>query len=325
MDAEEIGELGRLYRAASSRLAQLKTFGASARRLESLNRLVARAHAVVYGRPPRQRGGLIVRRLLFAFPPLVRRTWGFHVVAAATLLLGFCYGYFGAGRDPEWALLFSGSDSRTPFADTQTLRDTLLAGRQSGEGPDVSSKTFFAAFLWKHNTRIALLALVSGVLLGIPTLFLLAANGALLGVYTYTFTSHGLTYEWWAWILPHGVTELLAVVLLSGAGLLVGWRVLAPGSQSRRSALAEIRPTVLYFLLFAFPMLLVAAVIESFVRQSGLSDPSRYAFAVTTLVFWIFYLGWVRLPRRLLATEQETATVAELRVPLPDERDLLST
>jgi len=324
LDAEEIGELGRLYRAAASRLAQLKTFGASARRLESLNRLVARAHAVVYGRSPRSSAGRVVRRSFLVFPELVRRTWLFHVAAATMLLFGFCYGYYGTNEDLEWALLFSGGDGggRTPFAETEELRQTLLDGRQANE-MGVAVKSQFAAMLWGHNTRIALLALISGILLGIPTLLLLAANGALLGVYTATFAIHGLSYEWWAWILPHGVTELLAVVLLSGAGLLVGWRTLAPGSLTRGAALAEIRPTLLYFLLFAFPMLLVAALIESFVRQSALSDPARYAFAGATALFWALYLGCVRLPSGVASREREQATVTEIRVPLPDERDLM--
>src|SRR5262245_9376871 len=48
LSPDEVGELSRLYRAATTQLAQAKTFGASARRLDRLNGAVARAHAVVY-------------------------------------------------------------------------------------------------------------------------------------------------------------------------------------------------------------------------------------------------------------------------------------
>ena len=70
-------------------------------------------------------------------------------------------------------------------------------------------------------------------------------------------------------------------------------------------------------------MLLVAALIESFVRQSALSDPARYAFASATALFWALYLGCVRLPSGVASREREQATVTEIRVPLPDERDLM--
>ncbi|MBI4603039.1 MAG: stage II sporulation protein M [Planctomycetes bacterium] len=324
LSAQEVGELGRLYRAAAAHLAQARTFGASARRLLKLNGLVARAHAVVYA----ERGSWSFRgfvlRSLGRFPEVVRRTFPFHAAAAALLVAGGLIGFFGALEDPEWGLLFLPAEEvRTPFASREVLLETLLQGRGEHGLWTSGAKASFAGFLWGHNTRAALLAFFGGALLGLPTVFVLLSNGAMLGVYTATFDRAGLAYEWWAWILPHGVTELLGVVLLSGGGLFIGRTILAPGAASRVAALARIRGAVLLLVFFAFPMFLFAAAIESFLRQSNLSDEARHFFAAASAVAWALYLGLARAPRALLEAGRRAPTVAEARVPLPEGEELL--
>lgn len=322
---EELDDLSRLYRAAANHLALLRTFGASLRQRERLNRLVTAAHAVIYGRASAPQGRRALLWALLAFPETVRRTARYHVLAAALLLLGGVYGYLGAARDPDWALeIVPAEDSRTPYASREELRATLLEGRPGqeralGEG----EKALFAAFLWQHNTRVALLSFFSGFLAGVPTTLLVLFNGAVLGVYSHTFHAQGLAYEWWAWILPHGVTELLAIVLLSGGGLLVGRCLIAPGGRSRVDALREVRADLTRLAAFAFPMLLLAAGIESFVRQSGLSEPARYAFAAVSATLWALYLGLGRLPARLVQRAVAERSLAERRVALPIDEELL--
>ncbi|MCH2375477.1 MAG: stage II sporulation protein M [Planctomycetes bacterium] len=321
-DAEEIADLGRLYRAATTHLARAQTFGSSRRRLENLNRLVARAHALVYGRPVRRKSLKVIFGSFVLFPIVVRATIWFHVAAAFLLALGGLYGYFGALEDPEWTLKFVASgDSRTPYADREELLGTLRLGRDEGTEVAPGFKTAFATYLWLHNSKVALMSFFSGVLFGLPTVFLLFYNGAMLGVYTATFHRHDLAYEWWAWIMPHGVTELLAVVLLSGGGLFVGYTLLVPGTRSRQDALWAVRGTVLQMVMFVFPMLLAAGVIESFVRQSHLSDPGRYVFATASAVFWACYLGLTGRSGVVRRANESTETLAEARVPLPEMED----
>jgi len=116
-------------------------------------------------------------------------------------------------------------------------------------------------------------------------------NGAFLGVYTHTFHSSGLAWEWWAWLLPTVSTELLAIVLLSGGGLFIGHQIVSPGRKSRADALREARGHIIRLLLFAFPMLLLAALIEAFVRQFG-------AFGRKPIRFRLGYVPRMeRLPR----------------------------
>lgn len=331
----EVEDVGKLYRAATTHLALLKTFGASARQRNYLNDLVSRAHALIYGRVRKGRNFRAYLWSFLAFPQAVRASWPYHVAALFFLLLGGFYGYVGSSVDPDWALeVIPAGDTRTPYATRDELRDTLMAGRPSPENVradstgkparDMSSaeKAFFASFLWKHNTTVALLAFFSGFAFGLPTILLVLFNGVILGVYTQTFHSHDLAWEWWAWILPHGVTELLAIILLSGGGLLIGHRMLNPGQLARFEALREIRGPLVHFVCFAFPMFLLAALFESYVRQSGLSESGRYIFAATSAVFWVAFLGFGKVPGAVHQRREEQRTVAERVVPLPVDEEL---
>jgi len=320
---EEVEELARLYRAATSALARRRAFGASAGSLERLNRLVANAHQVIYARTHREPVLRGLLKSLLLFPEVVRATGRYHLVAALLLLLGGAYGYAGALHDPEWATQrVPGADSRIPYAGREELRATLRAGRDPDQPVDGGEKALFASFLWQHNTKVALLCFFSGLLAGIPTILLLLYNGLSLGVYAATFHGHGLGKEWWAWILPHGVTEMLAIVLLAGGGLYLGRQIVAPGMRTRRRALQEARLPAIQLALFAFPMLLLAAVIESYVRQSGLDDSQRYLFAAGTVVFWALYLGRARPPARWRTDAERARTQAEAWAPRPLEEEL---
>ena len=319
----EVEELVRLYRAATSTLSRRRVFGASAGSLERLNRLVANAHQVIYSRSQREPLRRSLARSVLLFPEVVRATGRYHLVAVALLLLGGIYGYFGARHDPEWGMeRMPAGDVRIPYADRTELRDSLRRGRDPDRPVESGEKALFASFLWEHNTKVALVCFFSGLLAAIPTVLLLLHNGLLLGVFSATFHAHGLAYEWWAWILPHGITEFLAVILLSGGGLYIGRQILAPGHRTRRQALREARLPAIQLVLYAFPMLLCAALIESYVRQSRMTDPQRYVFAFCTAVFWVLYLGLARTPTRWRDRAATERTRAEVWAPRPLEEEL---
>jgi len=320
LSVSQLKRFALLYRAATTQLARMRTLGGSAGYLNYLNSLAARAHALLYGT---RRKGEVLKTVLLApliIPQVVRSTLRYHLIAFLLFAAGGLYGYFGARSDPDWALNFvMPGDPRTPFATREELHETLTKGRYSDE-----LKAPFAAMLWQHNTKVGLLAFFSGILAAVPTVMILFFNGALLGVYSATFHLHGLAFQWWAWILPHGVTEIMAVVLLGGGGLLLGKTVLVSGEGlSRREALRRIRGPALYLLLAAFPLFLFAAVVESYIRQSQLSDTARFVFAATTAVLWVLYFVFVRPTPSHLARATEK-TQAELFVPMPRDEELLS-
>src|SRR3954467_8923482 len=80
LSAEELNELGRLYRGATSDLAVARRDFAGHRVADYLNSLVARAHGAVYqSRSARRRG--IVTFFTQTFPRTFRATWGYTLAA----------------------------------------------------------------------------------------------------------------------------------------------------------------------------------------------------------------------------------------------------
>src|SRR5579863_2178272 len=81
--ADEAEELGRLYRATTSDLSYARGRGFDARLVEYLNRLTARAHAIVYGGTAETGGARIGTFYRETFPREFRRSIGYVAVCAA--------------------------------------------------------------------------------------------------------------------------------------------------------------------------------------------------------------------------------------------------
>jgi hypothetical protein len=122
----------------------------------------------------------------------------------------------------------------------------------------------------------------------------------------------------WAWILPHGVTELGAIVLCGGIGLMLGRAVVRPGTKSRNQSLLDAGREAAKVCVGAGGMLVLAAIIESYVRQSSWSTATRLCFAAGTVVFWTAYfaLGFFR-ERQSRRNEFAIAPVATLPATAP--------
>jgi uncharacterized membrane protein SpoIIM required for sporulation len=164
-------------------------------------------------------------------------------------------------------------------------------------------KFLFASFLFQNNFKVGITAMALGVLAGVPTILLMIYNGMILGWFVAVHHQAGITWEMWAWILPHGVTEIGAIVLCGGVGLMLGRAVLRPGELSRGDSLRVAGVEAGRTCAGVGLMLVAAAIIESYLRQSHLSTGTRLAFAVFTAVFWTLYIAHGALRERTAARE----------------------
>src|SRR5438874_844013 len=117
------------------------------------------------------------------------------------------------------------------------------------------------------------------VLERLPDALLHLYAGILLGAFAAIFCRAPLPLDFLAWILPHGIPELTAITLCAAAGLCLGGAVAAPGRQGRRRALREaVNPALLLF-AGSIPLFALAALAESFVRESALGTAPRLGIA----------------------------------------------
>ncbi|MFH0945742.1 MAG: stage II sporulation protein M, partial [Planctomycetota bacterium] len=91
------------------------------------------------------------------------------------------------------------------------------------------------------------------------------------------------------WILPHGVTEILALIICAGAGLALGQALLFPGPYRRLDNLARAGRNGAVVVLGAACLFFIAGLIEGIFRQSVTNVVIRCGVALLTLLFWIAY------------------------------------
>jgi hypothetical protein len=96
-------------------------------------------------------------------------------------------------------------------------------------------------------------------------------------------------------ILPHGILELSSIVIAGGAGLAIGWSLIAPGDRTRSRALAREGRRAVSILIGLVLAFTVAGIIEGFVTPSGLPTSARVGIGVTVgLAFWSYVIVFGR-------------------------------
>lgn len=284
----DLERLPALYRASLSALSVARAISLDRNVLDYLEALAARAYFCVYGRS-RPLGESLAEFALRVFPARVRAFRRHVALSALLLLLGAAVSLEQTRREPDRFYAFVSSDysqGRNPASSTEELRAVLY---QRGGAADML--TTFAAFLFTHNAGLGLLAAALGFVAGLPTLGLLFHNGLALGAFAALYETRGLGLEFWAWLLPHGITELLAVVLCGAAGLAMAEGLLFPGRHERRARLAERGREAAVLVVGAVGMLFLAALVEGLFRQRVMDVGARLAVALASAVAWALYFG----------------------------------
>jgi uncharacterized membrane protein SpoIIM required for sporulation len=284
LTAAELHRLPVLYRSAISSLSVATAISLDKNLLDYLTALVGRAYIAVYG-AKRRTGEAIAEFFRFRFPWVVRRYFAFVLVAYALLGLGTLAGYRMVLNDPEsyYSVVGEGvAQGRNPATSTPELRKILYS---SGKGP----LSFFATFLFTHNSKVGMLCFAVGFAAGVPVIYLLFSTGLDLGALAALYQTRGLGGEFWAWVLPHGVTELSAICLCGAAGMVIGSALVFPGRHTRLRNLALHGREVALLAVGAVSMFFVAGMIEGIFRQTVHEVAVRWSLAAATLVFWSWY------------------------------------
>lgn len=269
-----------LYRVCSAQLSALRTRGHDPEAIRYLNALCLRAYTRLQVPPPREQR---VRGFFMAdLPKVLAATAWLQAIVAMLMLTGFLAGAAIVAENPAAAyecITFYPSGRLETLIESREAREAFLERKPMA----FEIKSIFSAALFTHNMSVGMLSFATGVLAGIPTLLLVFYNGLGLGAFAWVFSRDSLWLVFWAWLLPHAIPELLAVTLCSTAGLVIGKAVVAPGRQRITEALRAAAAPSLELVAAAVPLFIVAAMTESFLRQSTVSTAFRFAAAATAL------------------------------------------
>ena len=141
-----------------------------------------------------------------------------------------------------------------------------------------------------NNIQVCILAFVLGFTFGIGTLYVLIANGILIGVIAGIYFHKAQSLFFWSLIVPHGVPELFAIFLSGAAGLIIGYALINPKGLSRKDAFIVAARDAGLLLLGCIPILIIAAFVESFFTPLDIPYAVKYGFAAAELVVLVLYL-----------------------------------
>ena len=277
LQPNEIDELVQLYHLTSADLSELRTHLPDPLLIGSLTELVGMANGAIYGSRSSAIRGF---RQFFAvtFPSAI---WAHRHRILLALFITF-------GPALAFGLWLANSDAALQASAPAYVREAYVEEEfedyySSDPAGQFSTEVFF------NNVQVAFFAFALGLTLGIGTLWILAYNGANLGLAAGLMHASGSGTLFWGLILPHGLLELTAIVVAGGAGLGLGWSIIAPGDRSRSQALATEGQRTAVVVLGLIPVFGLAALIEGFVTPSPLSTLVRVLIGVLAFVaFWLW-------------------------------------
>jgi uncharacterized membrane protein SpoIIM required for sporulation len=278
-------EIPARYRRLCQQLALARKRGYSPVVTKRLQALMQRGHNLLY-RTPAPRWQRAVEFLLADFPRLVRSEAACMWAALALFTVPLVTMFLLLQFHPE---LIHGLMSPQEVAQLERMYDPASdrhkLGRESG-----TDWYMFGVYIM-NNISIGLRTFASGLLAGVGTILVLILNGVGIGAAFGHLQQIGYGDPLWRFVAGHAPFELTAIVLAGGAGLRLGFNLIAPGRRSRIDALVVAGVKGARLCLGIAFMLLVAAFIEAF-WSSTQSIPAPIKYTVSG-VLWTVVLLWL--------------------------------
>jgi uncharacterized membrane protein SpoIIM required for sporulation len=278
LSADDVRELGQLYRAVASDLALARRDYPDQRVTIFLNGLLTRAHSFIYQQDVsdfRQ----FVRYFTHTIPQAFRQNASFVLVAFLLFIVPAVVGFRLTSLHPH-----------TGDALGLTEQRRLLAERETWTDIPVEQRPYASAFIMSNNIRVAILAFGGGAAFGVFTLYVLVFNGLVIGGVLGLAAHYEMSDTLVAFIVGHGVVELSIIFMAGGAGLALGWALLNPGAYSRRDALSLAARRVVPLVVLAIPLLIVAGLIEGYLSPTDTPFALRAGVGIVTGIMLYLYL-----------------------------------
>lgn len=289
LSGEELAELPQLYRGALSSLSVARAISLDRNLLDFLESLCQRSYLCVYA-SRRHALEVVISFFVRDLPQTVRR-FRWHIFTAFLfLLVGTVAGYLVTIGDPDKFHAFVPAElagGRSPEAATADMEESLYGGADTPTG----ELGAFAGFLFRHNAWIGILYFALGFAAGLPVFYFLIYNGLVVGAFLGAYRFHGLEVDAFAWLMIHGVTELLALVICSAGGLALAHALVFPGPFTRLENLARVGRKAGTLVIGGVLMLFLAGLIEGIGRQTITSMGARFTFAAVTAGVWLCYFS----------------------------------
>ncbi len=286
----ELKTLHYLYQRASADLAKMATFSSEPETRRYLESLVARSYAEIHETREARRRVNVRRWLARELPQTFRRHVRAFWLAVAITLAGTAFGVLALRIDPASKTVIM------PFRGLMESPPERVAREEHAKVDKLRGlRTTFAAELMTHNTEVAVTTLALGMTWGVGTVIVLFYNGVTLGAVSTDYVQSGQTSFLMGWLMPHGATEIPAILLAGQAGLILAGALIGWGTSAcRGERLRAVSRDVLTLVCGMALLLVWAGIVEAFFSQYHepvIPYALKIAFGAVELVALTVYLG----------------------------------
>jgi uncharacterized membrane protein SpoIIM required for sporulation len=275
-DADELIEH---YQAAATHLSMVSTTAGDVPQRERLSLLLSRARMRFTGASA-DPWAQLARYVTTEVPAALHRVrWVTLAIAAVFTLVSVLYASWIVGNPTVLAAL----------GDYESLR--RYAEQDFVNYYSESSSGSFAGQVWVNNAWIAAQCVAFGIT-GVWVPFVLLQNAQAVGQSAAIMTEFDRLDVFLLNIAPHGQLELYCIFVAGAAGLMIFWAWVAPGSRTRRHALAEDGRALFAVIGALIVGLLVSGIVEGFVTRQEWPDVIRVGIGTVALL-WFLWLQWI--------------------------------
>lgn len=240
-------------------LSYARTFYPRSQTVRYLNQLTARYFISIYKYRKKSKGRFL--RFWKEELPLIMYEYRKNMLYSFLFMFaGVLLGIFSLQQESHFANLILGPSYVNMTLENIENDDPMAVYKDSHK-----EAMFFG--IATNNIRVAFLAFIFGIIFSAGTVYILFANGVMLGVFQYFFYTKGLLATSAVTIWMHGTLEISAIIIAGGAGLILGNSLLFPGSYKRSTILLKAVKDSLKVVVGLIPVFIVAAFIESYLTR----------------------------------------------------------
>jgi uncharacterized membrane protein SpoIIM required for sporulation len=163
-----------------------------------------------------------------------------------------------------------------------------------------------------NNIRVGFYMVISGILFGFGTLYILFKNSIMLGCFQYMFFAKGLGWESVLVIWIHGTLEISGMILEACAGFMIAKSFMFPGTYTRWVSFKRGVKDAVKLCVSLVPITLTAAFLESYItylssntfdKTNNFSLSPAVSISILAISFlfiiWYFVIYPILLERRI--------------------------
>lgn len=275
-------KLSDLYIEITDHLSYAKTFYPGSNTAFFLNSLASEAHQKIYKtkKEPKNR---IISFWKTEFPTLFYHNQRELLIAFLVFTFFCAVGVFSAANDGDFVRSFLGDGYVNMTLENIANDDPMAVYKQQSE-----FKMFLGITI--NNIKVAMMAFIYGILLGIGSLFIMMQNGIMLGSFQYMFYEKGLLWESARTIWIHGTIEISVIIIAGCAGLVLAKGILFPGTYTRLESFKRGTVNGLKIMLSTVPFFVIAGFLEGFVtRHTEMPDWLAILIITSSLALILYY------------------------------------